>query len=161
MPWEDVRTKLNALDDESLINAFKEVYSEIPPERESTLKMAFETAKSLVQSAIIDCVCGADYSDEQLELITKYLTVHLWQMNNVGAITSISAGAASESYTVSTDFFLKGTPHGQNAMLLDPNNCLAKRMADTDLALQGRGSFAPGLKALYWNTWGYTRRSIW
>ena len=139
----------------------KSVYSEIPPERESTVAASIATATALVQSAIIDCSCGADYTEEQLKLIITYLAAHMWQYNNGGAITSISAGAASESYSVSTDFFLKGTPHGQNAMLLDPNNCLAKRMADTDLALQGRGSFPPGLKALYWNTWGYTRRSIW
>lgn len=153
MAWEDVKDTID-------VAALKEVYSEIPPERESTLEMALATAKSLVQSAIIDCVCGADYSDEQLALITKYLAAHLWQMNNGGPITSISAGAASESYQVSLDFFLKGTPHGQNAMLLDPNNCLAKRMADTDMALQGRGSFPPSIKSLHYNYVEH-RRCIW
>ena len=138
----------------------KSVYSEIPPERESTVEASIATAVALVQSAIIDCSCGADYSEDQLKLIATYLAAHLWQYNNGGAITSISAGAASESYSVSTDFFLKGTPHGQNAMLLDPNNCLAKRMADTDMALQGKGSFPPSITSLHYNYIEH-RRCIW
>ncbi len=160
MTWEEMKEKYDNYTEDELLEVFREVYSEIPPERASTRKMSYETAKSLVQSAIIDCVCGADYTPEQLELIMKYLTIHLWQMNNGGAITSISAGAASESYQVSLDFFLKGTPQGQNAMLLDPNNCLAKRMADTDQALQGRGSYPPSIKALYYNYYRF-RRSYW
>lgn len=136
------------------------VFKEIQDENDPMLAAAITTAKALVQSAIIDCVCGAEYTEEQLKLITQYLSAHLYQYNKGGAITSISAGAASESYSVSLDFFLKGSPHGQNAMLLDPNNCLAKRMADTEQALQGRGSYPPSIKALYYNYYRF-RRSYW
>lgn len=124
----------------------RSVYSEIPPNKD--VSAAIASAKMLVQTSIIDSGCGATYTNDQLKLILTWLAAHIWQVSN-GVISSISAGSASESYQMSTDFFLKGTLHGQNAMLLDTNHCLAQLMADTDLALQGRQSFLPGMTAVH------------
>lgn len=126
----------------------RSVYSEIPPDKD--VSAAIAAASMLVQTSIVDNACGDSYSEDQLKLILTWLAAHLWQVSN-GVITSISAGSASESYQMSTDFFLKGTLHGQNAMLLDTNHCLAQLMADTDAALQGRQSYAPSLQSLHSN----------
>lgn len=131
------------------------VYTEIPPDKDLTSAIA--TAKMLVQTSIIDSGCGVNYSEEQLKLILTWLAAHLFQVGR-GVLSSISAGSASESYQMSTDFFLKGTLHGQNAMLLDTNHCLAQLMADTDLALQGKQSFLPGLMSLHSKKQQVTRR---
>lgn len=122
------------------------VYPVIPPNKD--VSMAITTANMLVQTSLIDNGCGSTYSDDKLKLIIQWLAAHIWQVQN-GIITSISAGSASESYQMSTDFFLKGTLHGQNAMMLDQNHCLAQLMADTDAALQGRQSYAPSLVSLH------------
>lgn len=145
---------------EITLDDVKAVYSEIPDSRLSTIQASIDAAKALVQSAIIDCGCGATYTEDQLKLILALLAAHMWQQNNGGAITSISAGSTSESYQANTDMFLKGTLHGQNAMLLDVNHCLAQLMADTDLALQGRQSYPPGLVSLHYN-YLEQRRCIW
>ncbi len=122
------------------------VYSSIPADKD--ISAAIASANTMVRTNIVENACGATYDDEQLKLIITWLAAHLWQVQN-GVITSISAGSASESYQMNTDFFLKGTLHGQQAMLLDTNHCLARLMADTDLALQGRQSFAPGLVSVH------------
>lgn len=127
----------------------KTIYPDILPEHEPQLGMAISTANMMVQN-IVDSGCGATYTPEQLEMIQAWLATHLYQVQ-VGAITSISAGSASESYQANTDFFLKGTLQGQNAMLLDTNHCLAQLMADTELALQGRQSYLPSLTSLHSN----------
>jgi len=85
-----------------------------------------------------------------LALIESHLAAHNWAVSS-GYVTNKTVGSVSESYTVTTDFFLKGTPMGQNAMLLDTNHCLAQLMADTDMALQGRQSFAPEVISLHSN----------
>lgn len=126
----------------------RSVYSEIPPDKD--VSAAIAAANVLVQASLVDTGCGATYSNEQLKLILTWLAAHIWQVSN-GVITSISAGSASESYQMSTDFFLKGTLHGQNAMLLDTQHCLAQLMADTDAALQGRQSYAPAVQSLHSN----------
>lgn len=134
----------------------RSVYPDIPPDKDATT--AIQTAMSLVQTNLIDNGCGSTYSDGQLKLIIMWLAAHVWQTQN-GVISSISAGSASESYQMSTDFFLKGTLHGQQAMMLDTNHCLAQLMADTDLALQGRQSFAPSIVSLHSNKQRGIRKS--
>ena len=127
----------------------KAVYSDVLPSNEPQLAAAITTANLMVQQ-IVDSGCGANYSPEQLENMQNYLAAHFFQIQT-GVIISKSAGSASESYQMNTDFFLKGTLHGQTAMLLDTNNCLAQRMADTELAIQGRQSFPPSLVSLHSN----------
>ncbi len=124
------------------------IYTNIPPNADTSAAIA--AATSLVQNSIINNGCGATYTDDQLKLIGQWLAAHIWQIQN-GVLSSISAGSASESYQMSTDFFLKGTLHGQNAMMLDTNHCLAQLMADTDAALQGRQSYPPSLVSLHSN----------
>lgn len=124
----------------------REVYPNIPPTADATLDMAIKTASLMVQTSILNG-CMANYTPEQIEAITLYLAAHQFQVST-GVVTSKSVGAASEAYAMTTDAFLRGSLHGQQAMLLDPNNCLAQRMADTELALQGRQSFVPTLQAV-------------
>jgi len=145
---------------EVTIEDFQSVFSEVQPERAGTVEAAILSAKMIVDTAIIGSGCGITYSDDQLKEIIKYLAAHLWQQNNGGMITSISAGSTSESYSVTTDMFLKGTLHGQNAMLLDTQHCLAQLMADTDLALQGKQSYIPSVHSLHYN-YIEQRRCIW
>ena len=128
-------------------DAVRDIYPDIPPTRDAALKAAIMSASMLVKTSIIDNGCGANYTPEAIELITQWLSVHHYLISN-GFITSKQVGAASESYQVEVGGFLLGTPHGQQAMLFDPNNCLAKLMADTELALQGKGSFAPSVHAI-------------
>lgn len=125
----------------------RSVYTDIPPDKDAGIQVAIDTASMIVQTSIVNTNCGASYTTAQLRLIIIYLAAHHYQ-TNVGVITTKSAGSASESYQMSTDFFLKGTLHGQNAMLIDSNHCLAQLMADTDLALQGKQSFPPTLLSL-------------
>ena len=130
------------------VDDVKTVYPKIPPNNDEGVLAAIEAAKMLVQTSLLDTGCGSTYSEDQLKLIATWLAAHIYQVQS-GVLASISAGSASESYQMTTDFFLKGSPHGQNAMLLDTNHCLAQLMADTDLALQGRQSFPPGLVSLH------------
>lgn len=132
---------------EVTVDDIRSVYPDITPDNELAVLAAIQTARMLVQTSIINNGCGATYTEEQLKMIVIYLAAHQFQ-TNVGVITSKSAGSASESYQMSTDFFLKGTLHGQNAMLLDSSHCLAQLMADTDLTLQGKQSFPPSLVSL-------------
>ena len=80
----------------------------------------------------------------------QWLAAHQFQ-TAAGVIASKAAGSASESYQMNTDIGLKGSPHGVQAMLLDPKGCLAKVQADMDQTLQGRQSFAPGITSLHSN----------
>jgi hypothetical protein len=50
---------------------------------------------------------------------------------------------------MNTDFFLKQSLHGQQALLLDTNQCLAKLQGDTQAALDGKASFPPGIVSLH------------
>jgi hypothetical protein len=116
------------------------VYPDI--ENDANLTSAIYTAHAVVLNSIIKNGCGAGYSPEQLELIERWLAAHLYQVQT-GIISQKSAGQASESYQMTTDAFLKGSLHGQQAMLLDTNGCLAKLMADTQKTLEGARSFGP------------------
>ena len=120
----------------------RSVYQDIDDNADLTAPIL--TAHAIVLNSIIRTGCGINYQYEQLELIERWLAAHMYQVQN-GVVTSKSAGATSESYQMSTDFFLKGTPHGQQAMLLDTNHCLAKLMADTQKTLEGAKSFPMGI----------------
>lgn len=123
-------------------------YSNIPPEKYPEVEAAISTARLMVQTALIDNGCGAHYSEEQLKTIMGLLAAHNYQIQT-GVLQSVSAGSASESYAMTTDAFLRGTLHGQQAMLLDTNHCLAQLQADTQAALDGRQSYPPSVISLH------------
>ena len=126
------------------------VYSDVPESKQNDVQVAIDTATLMVQTSLLDNGCGANYTEDQLKAIIKWLAAHNYQIQT-GVLSSISAGSASESYQMSTDFFLKGTLHGQQAMLLDPNHCLAQLMADTQAALDGKQSYPPSVYSLHSN----------
>jgi hypothetical protein len=82
------------------------------------------SAHTLVWSTIIANGCGANYTDEQLKWIEAWLAVHFHHVQN-GILSSQSAGGASESYQMNTDFLFYNTMPGQQALLFDTNGCLA------------------------------------
>ena len=133
-------------------------YSNSPENKFLEVEVAIDTAKLMVQSALIDNGCGANYIDDQLKAIIGLLAAHNYQIQT-GVLSSIQAGSASESYQMNTDFFLKGTLHGQQAMLLDPNHCLAQLMADTQAALDGKQSYPPSVVSLHSNKQKGRRRN--
>lgn len=133
-------------------------YSNIPENKFPEVEVAVKTAELMVKSALIDTGCGANYSDDQLKAIIGLLAAHNYQIQT-GVLSSIQAGSASESYQMNTDFFLKGTLHGQQAMLLDPNHCLAQLQADTQAALDGKQSYPPSVVSLHSNKQKGRRRN--
>lgn len=133
-------------------------YSNIPENKFDEVRVAIDTAKLMVQSSLLDNGCGAEYSNDQLKAIIALLAAHNYQIQT-GVLSSISAGSASESYQMNTDFFLKGTLHGQQAMLLDQNHCLAQLMADTQAALDGKQSYPPSVISLHSNKQKGRRRN--
>ncbi len=118
------------------------VRSVYPDTADFDIAPAILTAESMIQANMLDAGCGAHYAPERLELIARYLAAHIFQIQH-GVLTSKTAGAASESYAATLGIGLLGTLHGQQAMLLDPNGCLAKAQARLDAILQGQLNAVP------------------
>ncbi|MDR2170673.1 MAG: DUF4054 domain-containing protein [Planctomycetaceae bacterium] len=104
---------------------------------EEDLTPYIDTAHALVYNSIVQCKCGVGYTDELLALIEAWLAAHFHQVQT-GIITSESAGSASQSTSISQDTFLLNTMFGQQAMLLDYNNCLAALLGDIENAKSGK-----------------------
>ena len=121
----------------------KSVYQDIHEDDDLTAPIL--SAHAIVLTSIIQTGCGVNYSLEQLELIERWLAAHMYQIQK-GVVTNKTAGASSESYQMNTDFFLRGTLHGQQAMLFDTNLCLAKLVADTQKTIEGAKSFPPQIQ---------------
>ncbi len=118
------------------------VRSVYPDTADLDIAPAIQTAEAMIQANMLDTGCGANYTPERLELIARYLAAHIFQIQH-GVLTSKSAGAASESYAATLDKGLLGTLHGQQAMLLDSNGCLAQAQARLDAILQGQLNAVP------------------
>ncbi len=122
------------------------VRSVYPDTADFDIAPAILTAESMIQANMLDTGCGTHYTPERLELIARYLAAHVFQIQH-GVLTSKTAGAASESYAATLGKGLLGTLHGQQAMLLDPNGCLAKAQARLDAILQGQLNAEPEIEA--------------
>ena len=120
-------------------DAVRSVYPDVG---DYDVRAAIQTAEAMIQSNILNNGCGATYTPEQLELIARYLAAHIFQIQH-GVLTSKSAGSASESYAATLDKGLLGTLHGQQAMLLDPNGCLAQAQARNNAILEGQLNAVP------------------
>lgn len=88
--------------------------------------------ESVVSSIIDDAAlmvedCVKNLSAERQEAIVKWVSAHMIASGGEGTLTSMKLGDASESYARATlGDGLSGTTYGQQALLLDPNGCLAK-----------------------------------
>jgi hypothetical protein len=80
-----------------------------------------ESANSIVTGKCL----GVEYSNEDLELIERWLAAHLACARDP-QIAQETAGAAKWTYDGKTGMGLKATRFGQNAMLQDYNGTLAE-----------------------------------
>jgi len=133
------------------------VRSVYPDTADYDISPAILTAESMIQANIIDNGCGATYTPERLELIARYLAAHIFQVQ-YGVLTSKSAGSASENYAATLDKGLQGSMHGTQAMLLDPNGCLAQAQARQDAILQGQLNSVPVIQVFPSRTTSYGTR---
>lgn len=81
-----------------------------------------------VASALVDEVCetneDADYSEERLELIERWLAAHFYTNRDPRAVTE-RAGPVSATYQSKVDLNLSTSHYGQTAMTLDTAGGLA------------------------------------
>jgi hypothetical protein len=87
---------------------------------------------------VTECCTAADYSEERLELIERFLAAHFLTGRDK-PVTSETAGPVSTSYALKVGYGLKGSFFGQQAALLDTAGGLAK----ADAAAQAGGKVTP------------------
>jgi len=119
--------------------AVRAVYPEVG---DFDVAAAIQTAEAMIDANIVLNGCGANYSPETLEMIARYLSAHIFQIQH-GVLSSQTNGNATENYTATLDKGLMGTLHGQQAMLLDTCGCLAQMQARMNAILDGQLNSVP------------------
>jgi hypothetical protein len=87
-------------------------------------------------SAMVDFACTGtngpkvEYTAEQLELIERWLTAHLYTARDPRTVSE-KAGSVGATFQSKVDLGLNSSHYGQTAMRLDTNGGLAKVEKDT------------------------------
>lgn len=84
-----------------------------------------ESASSLVgRVSVCASARGEPLTAEQLELVERWLSAHLYQVSDQG-YSSKSTDSASGSFQGQTGMYLESTKYGQTALMMDTSGCLA------------------------------------
>ena len=84
-----------------------------------------ESAAAIV-ARVIECAArkGITLTDEEIELLERWLSAHLYTMSDK-ALTTKSTLSASGSFHGQTGMGFEASLYGQTAIRLDPSGCLA------------------------------------